>query len=151
MAQRGRPPKVPRRRRKGKLNGENLNLKVPEITGYETRWANDQKNRIYQLTQLDDWDFVTAEEIADPNNPDKPLVGEKTHNPNAEGSSRIRALVDKDKDGPVYAFLLKKRREFVEADKREKSEAKAAKLKDIKEGRASPMEKQYGEVRIERA
>lgn len=144
MAQRGRPPKVQRRLKRGKLNGENLNMSVPSVgSEWETRWVNDQKNRPYRLNQFDDWEFVTAEEIPDPHNPGQPLVGEKTVNPDVDGGARIRMRVGVEDGQPIYAYLMKKRKEFVEQDKREKFSRLDEVDAQVKRG-ISPVEMQYG-------
>lgn len=148
MQQRGRPPKVRRRKNKAKLNGENLNMSVPKIAGWDTRWVNDQKNRPYNLNQFDDWEFVDAKEIPDPASPEKPLIGEKNVDP-SDGASRIRVRVGADRDGPIYAYLMKKRTEFVEEDKRERFARIDETDRQIKSG-ISPIEHQYGEVKVQR-
>lgn len=150
MTQRGRSPKVQRRKKKAKLNGENLNMSVPQIPGWETAWINDQKNRPYRLNQFDDWEFVDASEIPDPANPDKPLIGEKTRNTEVDGGSRVRMRVDADEAGPIYAYLMKKRKEFVEEDKREKFKRLDELDKQVQRG-ISPVELQYGDVKVNRA
>jgi len=141
----GRPPK---RRRKARLDGANLNMTAPDLGNeWVGRWINDQKNRPYKLNTLDDWEFVDGREITD-SETGKVLVGEQTKT-NADGGSRVRMRVGVDKDGPIYAYLMKKRRELCEADEKEKF-AELDKIdRQIVEG-ISPIEKQHGSVKVSR-
>ena len=147
MAQRGRPPKNPRRRKHARLDGLNLKMSTPQIPGWKLRWVNGEKNRPYNLNQFDDWEFVTADEIPDPNNPGKPLVGESVENPNVQGHSAIRMLVEVRNGLPRYDFLMKKRLEFVEEDRAEKHAQLDEQKKALERG-ITPVEHQRGTVQI---
>jgi hypothetical protein len=64
------------------------------------RWANDEKDRIYRLTTLDDWDFVTP-------------TGSKGTKDEA-----VTYRLGANNDGsPLNAYLLRKPKKFFEADK----------------------------------
>jgi len=126
-------------------------MNVPvEMIGNEwvTRWFNDQKNRPYKMNQFDDWEFVDAKEITDPST-GKPIVGEKTKNTELDGGERVRMRVGVDKDGPIYAYLMKKRREYCEADEAEKRKELDLVDEQILKG-ISPIEKQHGTVTMSR-
>lgn len=145
MAQRGRPPI--RRRKKGSLDGNNLQMWTPEITGYVCRWVNDVKNRIHQLHTADDWDFVTVEEIADPNREGKPLVGEVAKNNDLGQGNFVCMRTGRGEHGPMVSYLMKKRKEFVRADEAEKQKRLDEIDKQLQRG-ISPVEKQYGKVEM---
>lgn len=138
----------PARRRKARLDGLNLNMSVPEIPEYVTRWVNDVKNRPHKLNTLDDWDYVRPTEIEDPET-GKPIVGEATGNPNVDGGGRVSMRVGVQEGEVIRAYLMKKRREFVEADLAEKHKAQIVEDERIRQG-ISHVEHQYGDVRIER-
>ena len=107
---RGRPAgsrsedvKVERRRRpdSGAMAGQKLY--VPDTAkdqNFSYRWANDTPGRIEQLTKADDWDVVS--DITD-------------HGQN-EGTTEKRVV---DKETGRKAVLLRKRKEYYEADKAE--------------------------------
>lgn len=80
---------------------------------YVYRWINDTRGRIHQLTQLDDYDFVSPEELGDSFQAERGRL-------NVESDGRIRLQVDVDKAGaPIYAYYCKKPRAFWEADNQE--------------------------------
>jgi len=135
----------PARRRKARLDGLNLNLTTPEIQGWVCRWSEDDR-RLYQRTQLDDWEFVRPEEIADPET-GKPMVGEKTDNPNVDGAGRVRIRVGTREGLPVFQYLIKKRKEFFDADKAERDAEQVKMDEQLKQG-ISPIEHQHGGVTI---
>jgi hypothetical protein len=120
---RGRPPRAEavasgrRRRKTGSLNRMaqfKLDFIEPEdldLANYQYRWTNDEGSRIRQLTRADDYDFVTLDELGQ---------GVDRDQTDSESDGRMRVLVGKDKSGnPTYSYLLKKRREFFEADQEE--------------------------------
>lgn len=132
---RGRPPRaetvaVNRRRRKvGSLNRMaqfKLDCIEPEdldLENYVYRWTNDENSRLRQLTQADDYDFVGLDEIGS---------GFDKDNTDSESDGRARMLVGTNKGGgPQYAYLLKKRRDFWEAD----NDAMVAQREDMMAGR----------------
>lgn len=103
-----------RRRQPGSLNRMvqfRLNIFNPEDLDHENYvyyWFNDDGNNIRQMTVLDDYDFVTVEELGSSFN------AEAT---DSESTGRIRQLVGSKQDGsPLHAYLCKKRRAFYEAD-----------------------------------
>jgi hypothetical protein len=56
-----------RRRRDTLDHGRNLKLHVPESAkepGFVYRWVNNRPGRVRDLTQADDYDIVSSEEIA---------------------------------------------------------------------------------------
>lgn len=92
-----------RRRSAGTLDRmQHLKLAIPEKVrqenqDYALRWINDQGNRMYFMTEQDDWNVVDGVE---------PIpVGTGVDNK------------------PILARLCRKKREWFEADQREKVEA----------------------------
>ena len=145
----GRPPKkASERRRKPGVHGRNrLKLSVPEsekLQGFKLKWYNDTGTNLYEKTKQDDWDFVSYEEIDG-------SIGEAEHSENF--GSRVRYLVDTDVNGnPIYAYLMKKKKEYVEEDKKELRQARAEREQALKRGN-DRIENMYdaGETRIERS
>lgn len=95
------------RRRRSVLGPDrNLKLFVPESEkdpDFVYRWVNNRPGRIKQLTQMDDYDIVSA--------PDNQIdVG------TSEGTV-VKRTVDRNEGGE--AVLLRKPRKFYEADKAE--------------------------------
>jgi hypothetical protein len=99
-----------RRRRSDAYAGYDLRLEVPEHLkdpAYAYRWINDDKGRLHARTKQDDWDFVEDENIVS-------HTDEKNQN---ETISRIRREVGVTASGrPLYAYLCKKKQEYVEED-----------------------------------
>jgi hypothetical protein len=98
---------VQRRRRSDSGAVAGLKLHVPEDMkdpNFEYRWANDKPGRIHQLTVQDDWDVVSTDR------PDQLTAA-------AEGSVMKRSV---DKSSGDNAVLLRKRKDYFEADRREK-------------------------------
>lgn len=112
----GRPPKVKEERRKKHAKGVNMTgykLRIPEdrleLRRYVYRWGNDDGRRIYDLTQNDDYAFVhqTDGEIKE----------------TSDMGSAVSEPVGKNKEGaPVRGYLLRKRRDWWEADQMQKKE-----------------------------
>lgn len=108
----GRPPrqeevKSERRRRSGDQAVAGLKLHVREDQkdpNFTYRWANDRPGRIHQLTQQDDWDVVSAEDSS-------ALTSA------SEGTVMRRSV---DKATGEGAVLLRKRKDFYEADQKDK-------------------------------
>lgn len=107
-----------RRRDDATLDGSQaLKLSVPpEIQarlteqGREWRWANDDGNRIYRLTKLDDWDVV-------------------------EGVEPQPVIIDKVKGTTCKAILLSKPTQFIREDRAKKDAARRETEKAMLEGR----------------
>ena len=77
---------------------------------YIYRWVEDSGARMRQATKADDYDPVCADEIPgfDPDTTD------------SEGSGVVRMVVGRRENGqPIYQHLLKKPREYFEADQAE--------------------------------
>lgn len=80
---------------------------------YDYRWANDVGSRLFDLTRRDDWDLCGSE------------------NPEASDEDRVRRPVGTDKLGkPIYAYLVRKPKTFVEEDRKVKEE----RLRDMEAG-----------------
>ena len=115
----GRPPnpraeetKSERRRRDDGDGGAGQKLFVPESAkdqNFAYRWVNDTPGRVQQLTKADDWDV--CENVTD-------------HAQN-EGTTEKRVV---DKTDGHKAVLLRKRKDYYEADK-----AKGQKLLDARD------------------
>jgi hypothetical protein len=108
----GRPPRqvegeTQRRRRSSLDHSRNLKLHVPESTkdsGFEYRWIKNTPGRVSQLTKQDDYDIVTSEEIA------------------SEGlGSAVERSASKSEGGTMV--LVRKPKEFYDADKRKEQAA----------------------------
>ena len=124
----GRPPRtaevaVERRRRTASGPTAGLKLSVPEDMkdpNFEYRWANDKPGRIRQMTIDDDWDVVSTDR------PDQLTAA-------AEGSVMRRAV---DKATGDNAVLLRKPKQFFEADRLEKQKPVDAIEKALRHGPA---------------
>lgn len=117
---RGRKPRaaavsqVRRRRSAGSLNRlaqMRLDFIEPEyldLENYTYRWINDDGGRLRMFTRMDDYDFVTGEDLGEG-------FDEKAFDNESDG--RLRIQVDVKKGGqPLYAYLCKKPKAFWEAD-----------------------------------
>jgi hypothetical protein len=99
-----------RRRDDGNLDrARNMKLAIPpefrDDTVHTYRWINDVNDRVHDLTVEDDWNICSRA------------------SPEATDADKYRRQVDTDKSGqPVYAFLVRKRKDWYEADKRKASE-----------------------------
>lgn len=105
-----------RRRKNGTLNRMTqfkLDIIPPELLdldNYVYRWVNDESGKLRMATKHDDYDHVTVDE----------LQGFDPEGFDSEGGSTVRMLAGQDKFGnAIYTFLLKKRREFWDADNSE--------------------------------
>ena len=122
---RGRPArqeevKSRRRRREGSGAEHGMKLHVPESLkekDFEYRWVNDRPGRIQQLTKMDDWETA-------------PIVTEQNA---GEGTVETRVV---DKSAGERAVLLRKPKEFYDADKLE--EQKVLDARDEAMRRAPP-------------
>lgn len=101
------------RRRRQNFDGLNLKLSVPDglkDDDYEYRWINDDGNRIFERTKQDDWDHVTTKEIT---------LDERD---SGQGTV-IERVVGRGTDGkPLKAYLCKKRKDYVEQDRKAKQQ-----------------------------
>jgi len=142
---RGRPPKknVERRRKKNVYGRGRYKLTTPEIQGYMTRWANDDGVRIQALTEQDDYDFVLKSEISNE-------VGDPDIEGNSDMGSQVRRIVGTKENGePLYAYLLKIRKEFYEENQKEKQDEIDEVERQIKRGQfKQPIENKYGQIKF---
>lgn len=109
-----------RRRRMDTGAGSGMKLSVPEDAkdkDFEYRWINDRPGRVQQLTKRDDWDFA-------------PIVTEQNA---GEGTVETRVV---DKSVGERAVLLRKPKQFYDADKLE--EQKVLDARDEAMRRAPP-------------
>ncbi len=117
---RGRPPRVQqvaegrRRRKAGTLDRmaqfklDCIDPEALDLKNYVYYWGNDENGNLRNMTQNDDYDFVTEDELGTNFDPDMA---------DSESKGRVRMLVGNQKSGaPLYAYLTKKRRSFWEAD-----------------------------------
>ena len=114
------------RRRKGHTGGFRSKLDVDESTldreKYEYRFVNDDPGRIHQLNVVDDWDFVE--------DPSKSVKEDGT-----DMGSRVSTIVGTgDKGQPTRGYLMRKRRDYYEADKAEAQERIDRQMTQIKRG-----------------
>ena len=136
----GRPRKEERRRQRGIHGRGRKKLLVPEVKGYHLRFVNDVGTSLHDLTKLDDYDYVTREEIGD-------HVGENSSDGNSDLGSKVRVLVDKDEQGkPIYAYLLKKKQEYYDADQAEAEESRQGKEETLRRGNDG-IDQMYGNIR----
>lgn len=112
--------KTERRRRKGDINGVRKRLAVDESKldreKYDYRFANDEGDRIRQLTKLDDWDIVSND-------------GVKEDSKSMGGKVSAHAGVS-EQGAPVRAILLRKPKTYADEDRA----AKARKIDAVEEG-----------------
>jgi hypothetical protein len=118
-AERGRPDrltvrKAERRRRKASTISRMASFKLDvfdasqlDTENYVYRWVNEEGSRLRMATKQDDYDYVDTKDL-------KNFDAEST---DSESTERVRMFVEKDKQGnPVYAYLLRKPRDFWEED-----------------------------------
>lgn len=100
-------------RQRGVFNGTNKKLDVlTEIPGYQLRWFNDAPGRV-DRAQVGGWDFVTNGEVAQA---DTNRVVER----NSDVGGKIRAIVGTtDMNEPLYAYLMKIKKEWFDEDQQE--------------------------------
>ena len=98
-------------RERGVFNGTTKKLSVnTEIPGYQLRWFNDQDGRVEAAVGRAWWDFVTQDEIALQD-------GNKVLDRNSDVGTRVRAIVGSlDNGDPLYAYLLKIKKEWFDED-----------------------------------
>jgi len=109
-----------RRRKRGsidRMEAMNLDIFAPDqldLANYVYRWVNDEKNRIGLCTRADDYDFVNLNDIKDF------TAATSAIETNSESDERVRMCVGTNKGGnPIYAYLLRKPRDFWEEDQEE--------------------------------
>jgi hypothetical protein len=102
-------------RQRGVFNGTNKKLDViTEIPGYQLRWFNDAPGRV-DRAQTGGWEFVTNGEVAQG---DTNRVVER----NSDVGNKIRAIVGTtDMNDPLYAYLMKIKKEWFDEDQQEAS------------------------------
>ena len=98
------------RRRRGATGGMRTKLSVNEAlldrNKYEYRYINDANARVYDLTERDDWELVS--------DPSKSVKQDGT-----DIGGAVSTVVGKDEGGePIRAYLVRKPKEFADADRR---------------------------------
>jgi hypothetical protein len=98
-------------RERGVFNGTNKKMSVvTEIPGYQLRWFNDQGNRIETAVGRAWWEFVTQDEI-------RMSDSNKVLDRNSDVGNRVRMIVGTTENNePLYAYLLKIKKEWFEED-----------------------------------
>lgn len=122
----GRPPrqkevKQRRRRREGLGLDRNLKLHVPDSQkdpNFSYRWVNDKGSRVKHLTTEDDWEVVTGEDQSQLNV--------------SEGTTMRRVGNQTHGD---HMVLLRKPKEYYEADKAEEQNAIKAMEEGLRQGK----------------
>ena len=149
MVARGRAQKRPvRKRNRNKIDGMRQKLHAPEIPGYQTRWVNDYGGRVQSLTEHDDYTFVSKEEISDPSG--RVEVGDPNVTPELQVGDRVARIVGADDGRPIYAYLMKKRKEFYLEDQVEKEKELLEVESQLKRGREDAAMFSHGNVEINR-
>ena len=118
-----------RTRVRGVFNGTNKKLDVlTEIPDYQLRWFNDMPGRI-DRAHTGGWEFVTAGEVSQS---DSNKVVER----NSDVGNKIRAIVGTtDMNEPLYAYLLKIKKEWFDEDQKEGSDRiKASEAEMVRSG-----------------
>lgn len=134
----GRPPRkqeVKQRRRRRTEMGVSRHdpLAIPEKAkdkNFVYRFINDVPGRVQSLTQLDDYDVVTEEEL------NARLAGEDFVE-SSEGTPVVRKTRGFD-GGEMDVYLVKKPKDYYEADKAEEQEAIAQVEKAAEEEGITP-------------
>lgn len=149
----GRPPNVPvqrsegredrkeqtqkaRRRRQGLGLERNKRIVIPDAAkdpNYHYYVANDTPGRMHGLTKNDDYDVVTQDML------DNQLRKSRGEEPLPEGGdgSPVKIPVGTGRDGQwMYGYLLRKPKEYYEADKAQEQKSIADAEKVMKEGPA---------------
>lgn len=105
-----------RRRSNGSLNRMaqmSLDIFDPEqldLDNYVYRWVQDTPGRMRMAMQADDYDYVSPDEIHGF------TASQAGDDLKCESTGRLRQVVGEGKQGPVYAYLLKKPRWMWEDD-----------------------------------
>jgi hypothetical protein len=108
-------------RERGVFNGTTKKMSVnTEIPGYQMRWFNDQNGRVEAAVGRAWWEFVTHDEIALQD-------GNKVLERNSDLGTRVRMIVGTfDNGDPLYAYLLKIKKEWFNEDQ----QITSAKIRD---------------------
>lgn len=102
----GRSGRIPLGRARQKLS-------VQKIDGYVTRWINDQAGRV-QTAISGGYEFVDSNEVGH--------IGESNIDGNDDVGSRVRKSVGTGENNqPLYAYLMKIKKEFYDEDQMAKS------------------------------
>lgn len=145
-------PRSPERRRKRNIGEHRSRLDVPDIPGFEVRWVNDVRSRIHDFTVLDDWEFVTKEELralAGDEELNRVPVGDPDKTNVLEPGEKICRPVGRVDEIPnAYAFLLKKRKDFFWEDHKKAQDAIDKVEKQIKN---PSIEERHGTLKITRS
>jgi hypothetical protein len=117
---RGREPRAEetarhRRRRKGGTLDRMVQYKLDCIPReclntdqFVYRWVKDEDGRLRQATKMDDYEFVSTQELGEM------FEAEAT---DSESTERVRMFGERDKNGnPVFHYLLKKLKEYHDED-----------------------------------
>lgn len=115
-----------RRRRRGTGLDSNLRFSLPDHLkndpNWRYHWLVDRPGRVAQKTRYDDWDFVNDEEVQ----------GDAR---NTSAGSRIERHAGVDQFGnPLRAYLVRKRKEYDDEDKREHQAALDERMAAIRGG-----------------
>ena len=128
----GRPPRTEevrteRRRRQDDDAGRNMKLHVPENAkdpNFVYRWVNNKPGRIKQLTQQDDYDIVN--------------VTDESIDVGSAGGTVVTRTVDRSEGDE--AVLIRKPREYYDADKAKADKRIDAMDEQLRQGSASSSE-----------
>ena len=114
-----------RRRRDDLGDGRLRNLAIAGDLGpnYVYRWINDEPGRVHNLTQRDDWDRVTEDMISGPKSEKDRQIG-----------SGLERIVEKASG--KRAILVRKRKDYYEADKAKEQGHIDRQMDDLKRGMA---------------
>ena len=121
--------KTERRRRHSLGYDANLRFSLPphlkNDPEWRYHWLVDRPGRIAQKTRHDDWDFVEDAETQEDGR-------------NSGAGTRIERHAGVDQFGnPLRAFLVRKKREYDNEDRREQQKALDARMAAIKGGRVT--------------
>lgn len=116
---------APQRRKQTKNYGvPSQKLAMPELSGYALRWFNDTVGRLHEMQQ-NDWEFVDIAEFG----------GKVDESVSTDLGTRVSRIVGTNEHGdPLRAYLMKKRREWHEADQKEKDDPLKAMDETIRRG-----------------
>ena len=118
-----------RRRRKGTGLDANLRFSLPDHLkndpNWRYHWLVDRPGRISQKTRHDDWEFVEDEEV-------------ESDARNTGAGTRIERHAGVDQFGnPLRAYLVRKRKDYDDEDKREHQAALDERMAAIKGGQVT--------------
>jgi len=123
----------PRRRRvDGQTLGKRLavNTSSLDFTKFAYRFINDAPARLFQKTQQDNWNLVTAD-------------GKEIKEDSTDLGAAISVVVGTKVDGsPMRSFLCRKPRKFYEEDEKTKAEDLDEQLSQLRRGNSAAGELQ---------